>query len=84
MQNLGNRNLRKRSKKPKKDGGQLMTYFQQDKSADILMLYASRLGKNTVQYKNEIIKIEAHYREAGNVEDVFDRWNKVTKDNGIF
>ncbi|MUU78464.1 restriction endonuclease subunit S [Winogradskyella endarachnes] len=74
----------KEFKKTEKDGGQLMTYFQQDKSADILMLYASKLDKNTVQFRNEIIKIEDHYRQAGNVEDVFDRWNKVTNTNGIF
>lgn len=70
--------------KTEKDGGQLMTYFQQDKSADILMLYASKLDNNKVQFRNEIIKIEGHYRQAGNVEDVFDRWNKVTNANGIF
>ena len=74
----------KEFKKTEKDGGQLMTYFQQDKSADILMLYASKLDKNKVQFRNEIIKIEDHYRQAGNVEDVFDRWNKVTNTNGIF
>ena len=71
-------------KKTEKDGGQLMTYFQQDKSADILMLYASKLDKNKVLFKNQIIKIEEHYRQAGNVEDVFDRWNKITNTNGIF
>lgn len=74
----------KEFKKTEKDGGQLMTYFQQDKSADILMLYASELDKNKVQFRNEIIKIEDHYRQAGNVEDVFDRWNKITNTNGIF
>ncbi len=74
----------KELKKIEKDGGQLFTYFQQDKSADVLMLYASKLDENKILYKNEIIKIEEHYREAGNVEDVYDRWNKVTNDNGIF
>ena len=74
----------KEFKKTETNGGQLMTYFQQDKSADILMLYASKLDKNKIQFKNEIIKIEEHYRQAGNVEDVYDRWNKVTNTNGIF
>lgn len=74
----------KEFKKTEKDGGQLMTYFQQDKSADILMLYASKLDNNKIQFRNEIITIEDHYRQAGNVEDVFDRWNKVTNTNGIF
>jgi type I restriction enzyme M protein len=61
-----------------------MTYFQQYKSADVLMLYTSKLDKNKIQFKNEIIKIEEYYRQAGNVEDVYDRWNKVTNTNGIF
>ena len=74
----------KEFKKTEKDGGQLMTYFQQDKSADILMLYASKLSENKIEFRNKIIKIEEHYRQAGNVEDVFDRWNKITNTNGIF
>ncbi len=67
-----------------KDGGQLFTYFQQDRNADILMLYASKLQENKIEYRNEIVKIEDYYRTAGNVEDLFDRWNKVSNTNGIF
>jgi type I restriction enzyme M protein len=70
--------------KLKKNGGQLFTYFQQDKDADVLMLYASELDKNKVQYRNEIIKIEDDYRQAGNVKDFFECWNKLPKTNGIF
>jgi type I restriction enzyme M protein len=71
-------------KKLKKDGGQIFTYFQQDKNADILMLYASELQGNEIIYKNEIIKIEEDYRQTGNVKDFFDRWNKLPKNNGVF
>lgn len=71
-------------KKLQKDGGQLFTYFQQDNKADYLMLYASNFDGKEVSYKNEIIKIEEHYREAGNVKDFYDRWNKLSKQNGIF
>lgn len=68
-----------------KDGGQLFTYFQQDKNADILMLYASELDKKgNIQYINEIIKIEDDYRQTGNVKDFYDRWNKLPKNNGVF
>ena len=71
----------KEFKKMQKDGGQLFTYFQQDNKAEYLMLYTSNFdGK----YTNEIIKIEEHYREAGNVKDFYDRWNKLAKQNGIF
>ncbi|MFW6272593.1 MAG: restriction endonuclease subunit S, partial [bacterium] len=67
-----------------KKGGQLFTYFQQDTSADFLMLYTSRLNNNKIEYKNEIVKIEDHYRDAGNVEDFYNRWNKLLNQNGIF
>jgi len=71
-------------KKIHKDGGQLFTYFQNDTNADYLMLYASHLTSGGVQYRCEIIKIEDNYRTAGNVEDTFARWSKLTYSNGIF
>ena len=67
-----------------KNGGQLFTYFQQDKDAEILMLYASELDGNEIKYRNEIVKIEEDYRQTGNVKDLFDRWNKLPKSNGVF
>ncbi|MDR0829174.1 MAG: restriction endonuclease subunit S, partial [Prevotellaceae bacterium] len=67
-----------------KNGGQLFSYFQQDKNAEILMLYASALEGNTIKYRNEIIKIEEDYRLAGNVVDFYEKWNKLTKNNGVW
>ena len=69
--------------KLKKDGGQLFTYFKFSNKADIIMLYASELNNNKVIYKSEIIKIEDDYR-TGDVKDFYDKWNKLTKDNGVF
>jgi len=67
------------------NGGQLFTYFQQDKNAEVLMLYASKIDKNgEISYCCEIVKIEGDYRETGNVKDFYDRWNKLTKNNGVF
>lgn len=74
----------KELKKIGKDGGQLFTYFQQDKDADVLMLYTSEFDSSGVKYRNEIIKIEEEYRQAGNVKDFYERWNKLSKPNGIF
>lgn len=74
----------KESAKIHKDGGQLFTYFQLSGSkADVLMLYASELKGNKIVYVNEIIKIEDDYRN-GDVKDIYEKWNKLTKDNGIF
>lgn len=67
-----------------KDGGQLFTYFQlSGGKADVVMLYASELKGNKFVYANEIIKIEDDYRN-GDVKDIYEKWNKLTKDNGIF
>lgn len=67
-----------------KDGGQLFTYFQQDKDTQVLVLYTSSLKAKKIEFKNEIIKIEEEYRNTSNVKDFFDRWNKVSKNNGVF
>ena len=68
-----------------KNGGQLFTYFQNDRSAEILMLYASELdNQGKIQYLNEVVKIEEDYTQTTNVKDFYDRWNKFTKNNGVF
>lgn len=67
-----------------KNGGQLFTYFQlSGGKADVIMLYASGLKGKEIVYRNEIIKIEDEYR-SGEVKDIYEKWNKLTKDNGIF
>lgn len=66
-----------------KDGGQLFTYFKFSNKADVIMLYASELRGNEIVYQNEIVKIEEEYR-TGDVKDFYEKWNKLTKDNGIF
>ncbi|MDR1897363.1 MAG: N-6 DNA methylase, partial [Prevotellaceae bacterium] len=67
----------------KKDGGQLFTYFKFSNKADLLMLYASELQDNEVVFLNEIVKIEDDYR-TGDVKDFYEKWNKLSKDNGVF
>ncbi len=66
-----------------KNGGQLFTYFKFSNKADVIMLYASELRENEISYKNEIVKIEEDYR-IGDVQDFYEKWNKLTKDNGLF
>jgi len=71
-------------KKLNRDGGQLFTYFQQDKDAEVLVLYASQFNGESIEYNNQIVKIEDEYRATSNVKDFFDRWNKIPKNNGVF
>lgn len=67
----------------KKDGGQLFTYFKFSNKADVIMLYASEIKGEEIIYRNEIIKIEDDYC-TGDVKDFYEKWNKLTKDNGVF
>jgi len=67
----------------KKDGGQLFTYFKFSNKADVIMLYSSDLKGKEIVYRNEIVKIEDDYR-SGDVKDFYQKWNKLTKDNGVF
>lgn len=74
----------KELKNLERNGGQLFTYFQQDKNAEVLLLYTSKLEGKIIEYKNIIVKIEEDYRQTGNVKDFYERWNKLPKSNGIF
>jgi type I restriction enzyme M protein len=67
-----------------KNGGQLFAYLQQDKAAQYLVLYTSTSENNEIKYRNEIVVVEQSYRETSNVKDLYERWNKFTKNNGIF
>ncbi|KAA6300813.1 MAG: putative type I restriction enzymeP M protein [Candidatus Ordinivivax streblomastigis] len=67
----------------KKNGGQLFTYFKFSNKPDIIMLYASELKGKEIIYRNEIVKIEDDYR-IGDVKDFYEKWNKLTKDNGVW
>ena len=75
--------FKKAVSKMNKDGGQLFTYFKFSNKADVIMLYTSELQNNNIVFQNEIVKIEDDYR-TGDVKDFYDKWNKLTKDNGIF
>lgn len=74
----------KEEKKMLKDGGQLFSYYIQDKGTQYLCLYTSRLNDSEVEYKNNIIKADEAWSELNNQKEIYDHWNKNTKDNGIF
>ncbi|MDR3273694.1 MAG: type I restriction enzyme HsdR N-terminal domain-containing protein, partial [Flavobacteriaceae bacterium] len=61
-----------------KNGGQLFSYFQQDKNAEILMLYASELRNNKIEKTNVVIQIKEEYRQTGNLKQLFETWNNQT------
>ena len=67
-----------------KTGGQLFTYFQQDTKAELLMLYASKLGGNDIISDFRMVKIEEDFRQAGNVKNVFKLWDKKFHKKGFW
>ena len=67
-----------------KDGGQLFSYYAQDRSAQYLCLYTSRLQKDNVDYKNKIIKIDTLWKNLDNQKEIFSHWNKNLRENGVF
>lgn len=74
----------KEKNKMLRDGGQLFSYFQQDKAAHYLCLYASRFEHGSVEYVNDIVQADSEWRELNNQKEVHVHWNKNFKDNGIF
>ncbi len=75
-------------KQMRDDGGQLFSYFAQERATKYLCLYASRLNKNSIEYQNRIIKTSKEYEEAKNSIELFNIWaNQFAlsfNDNGIF
>ena len=67
-----------------KDGGQLFSYWQQDRHADHLCLYTSYVVDDEIKYDNAIVKIEGAFRSLSDVEEVFNRWNKQFTSKGLF
>ncbi len=74
----------KEQKKMQKDGGQLFSYYVQDKATNYLCLYTSHLSHEIIEYKNDIIKADEIWTELSNQKEIHDHWNKNVKDNGIF
>ncbi|MEG4534734.1 N-6 DNA methylase [Microcoleus sp. D2_18a_D3] len=74
----------KEKKKMQGDGGQLFSYFQQDKAAQYLCLYASRLYEGKVEFINDIVQVDEQWMILSNQKEIFYHWNKNFKDNGIF
>ena len=74
----------------KNDGGQLFSYFQQDKNAKFLCLYTSNFDEQNseINYKNQVINVnKANYKIANNVPELFNIWKnfyKYESSAGIF
>lgn len=73
----------KEHKKMLKDGGQLFSYYTNDRNARFLCLYTSRVGKKAM-YKNAIVDVENTWHSLSGTKEIYEHWNKNSKDNGVF
>ncbi len=74
----------KEGKKMLVNGGQLFSYYQQDKNTRYMCLYTSKLKSGKVEYQNKIVKADDSFKNLGEIKEVFNRWNKEFIFNGIF
>ena len=66
-----------------KSGGQLFTYYANDRAAKFLCLYSSRIN-DTRDRQNIIVDVDPAWTSLSGVKEIYDHWNKNFKDNGIF
>lgn len=66
-----------------KNGGQLFTYYANDRAAGFLCLYTSQIN-DTRERKNIIVDVDPAWTSLSGVREIYDHWNKNFKDNGIF
>lgn len=67
-----------------KNGGQLFSYYNQEKSVKYLILYTVKNEGKSIKFKNLIIKTDEKWKELNNVQEIYEHWNKNFYDNGLF
>ncbi len=73
----------KEQSKMLKNGGQLFTYYANDRATKFLCLYASQIN-SARERKNVIVDVDPAWASLSGVKEIYDHWNKNFKDNGIF
>lgn len=76
--------LKKLKSNDNNDGNnQLLSYFANDKNADVICLYTSRIKNGEVENDKDIIYTE-NLKQYNNATEIFKAWNKETTKLGIF
>ncbi len=65
-----------------KDGGQLLSYFRQDRNTKALCLYTSKFENDAVYYTSEIVDTKSLTGE--NDIEIFESWDHTFNKKGIF
>lgn len=65
------------------DGGQVFSYFTQDRSAEVIGIYASRIDNEVIDYVSEQI-FTSEIDKNGDVKKIHASWDRSFVNNGIF
>ena len=65
------------------DGGQIFSYFTQDRLSEVIGIYASKIENNIINYVSEQIFTDNLCKDGDNTS-IFNSWNKEFITNGIF
>jgi len=64
------------------DGGQMLTYFHQDKKAKFIALYASRLSAGAIE--RNVCAVDTSFLKGDSVAELFESWDKSYFEVGAF
>lgn len=64
------------------DGGQMLTYFHQDRAAKFIALYASRLSAGAIE--RNVCAVDTSFLDGDSVAELFESWDKSFFEVGAF
>ena len=64
------------------DGGQMLTYFHQNRAAKFIGLYASRLSAGTIE--RNVCAVDTSFLDGDSVTELFESWDKSFFEVGAF
>ncbi len=80
-----NNEYKKEKNKMYDDGGQLFSYFSQDRDTKYLCLYTSVLNNNKFIFENAIVKITNEISKSTTQKEAFENWTpQIFENKGIF
>lgn len=75
----------KAKKDTEKDGGQLFSYYIQEKNTQYLALYSSVFENGRIEYQTDIVVITDTIKKSENQKEAFEAWHpQVFESKGVF
>lgn len=75
----------KEKKNTQDNGGQLFSYFIQERNTEFLCLYASFLEDGEIKYQNEVVIVTEEMKKSENQREAFESWQpQVFEKKGVF